>query len=157
MNLKVIRYSSQSDSTLGVFYIDNKFQCYTLEDEFRDIKLKHETRIPDGTYRIGLRTEGGFHNRYKNHRKPQIKDMHKGMLQVQDVPNFEYILIHCGNTDDDTSGCLLLGNSANNNKVVNGFIGDSVSAYVSAYKKIIEAIDKGEPVSITYTSIEEND
>ena len=75
------------------------------------------------------------------------------MLQVLNVPGFDYILIHCGNDDDDTSGCLLLGNSANNNRISSGFIGNSVQAYESAYPKIAKALLSGEPVNITYKSI----
>ena len=155
MKLEVVRFSSQSDSTIGAFYIDGKFQCYTIEDEYRAVKLQHETRITDGTYKIGLRKEGGFHEKYLAHK--DIKAVHIGMLQVLNVPGFEFILIHAGNSDDDTSGCLLLGNTANNNRITSGLIGDSVTAYIDAYKKIIEAIKRVEPVTITYTSIEKHD
>lgn len=151
MKLEVLRYSGQSDSTFGLLFINFKFQCYTLEDEHREVKVKHETRIPDGTYKIGVRKEGVFHTKYSTHEK--IKSIHEGMLQVLDVPNFDFILIHCGNTDEDTSGCLLLGNTVNNNRVSEAFLGDSVTAYMDAYKKIIEAIKKHEPVTITYKTL----
>jgi hypothetical protein len=88
--------------------IDGKFICFGLEDEYRTEKLANETRIPAGTYTVKLRTEGGFHQRYKQ----KFPQMHRGMLHVQNVPGFEYILIHIGNTDEDTAGCLLLGEQA---------------------------------------------
>ena len=64
---EVLRFSSQEDSTLGMLFDvtdGRKFLCFTLEDEARDEKVKGETRIPAGTYKIKLRNEGGYHNRY---------------------------------------------------------------------------------------------
>ena len=145
MELKVYRFSSQSQTTLGALKIDGKFECYTLEDQHQDIKVKGETRIPKGTYNIGLRTVGGFDARYK-----AKFSFHKGMLQVLNVPGFEYILIHIGNDEDDTAGCLLVGNTANNNRLNKGFIGDSTTAYKSLYPKVLKAIESGLDVTIQY-------
>ena len=103
MKLEVLRISSESDSSSGlVFDVTNgrKFLCYSLEDEYRSEKVMHETRVPAGTYKILLRKEGGFHGRYTK----KYGSMHKGMLHVQDVPNFKWILIHTGNTDEHTAG-----------------------------------------------------
>jgi len=81
--------------------------------------------------------------------------MHKGMLWVRDVPNFEYILIHTGNTDEHTAGCLLLGNTQQTNfDSSNGFVGSSVDAYKRVYPPIAEALEKGEEVKITYTDFD---
>ena len=78
--------------------------------------------------------------------------MHKGMLWVRDVPGFEYILIHTGNTDGHTSGCLLLGDTQTNNQVKeDGFIGSSVQAYKRVYPQIAKVLEEGGTVSITYT------
>jgi hypothetical protein len=151
MNLEVLRISSESDSTSGLLFDTTngrKFLAYTLEDEYRDEKVMHETRIPAGTYKIKLRTVGGFHSRYV----AKYGDMHKGMLHVQDVPGFEYILIHTGNTDEHTSGCLIIGDSQENNQLTkNGFIGKSTQAYKRVYPKIAAALENGEDVEITYT------
>ena len=115
MKLKVLRFSSQEDSTSGLLFLERngklEFLCYTLEDEYRDTKKYAETRIPAGKYNITLREEGGYHAKYSK----RFSDIHKGMLWVRHVPNFEYILIHCGNTDEQTAGCLLLGDSQQNN------------------------------------------
>ena len=150
MKLEVLRISSESDSSSGlVFDVTNgrKFLCYSLEDEYRDEKVMHETRVPAGTYKILLRKEGGFHGRYTK----KYGDFHKGMLHVQDVPGFEYILIHTGNTDEHTSGCLIVGDSQENNQLMkNGFIGKSVQAYKRIYTPIAEALENGEEVTITY-------
>ena len=73
------------------------------------------------------------------------------MLQVMDVPNFDYILLHCGNSDENTAGCLLLGDSQENNQIIkDGFIGKSTNAYKRVYKEISERMEKGEDVTIEY-------
>ena len=155
MQLEVVRFSSEADSTSGaLFDISNgtrTFLCYTLEDEHRDKKVKGETRIPAGEYRISLRRIGGFHERYGS-RFPTI---HKGMLWVRDVPDFEYILIHCGNTDEHTSGCLLLGDTQENNQIKkNGFVGHSTRAYFRVYPYILAALERKEEVTIKYTDFD---
>ena len=155
MELEVLRYSSQKDSTLGALFDitngDRKFLCYTLEDEYRENKVMHETRIPAGTYEITLRTWGGFHERYSS-RFPKI---HKGMLWIREVPNFEYILIHCGNTDNNTSGCLLVGDTqASNVNGSDGYVGSSILAYKQIYPHIANALEKGEQVTIKYTDFD---
>jgi hypothetical protein len=90
----------------------------------RDVKVKGETRIPAGRYQVTLRTEGGFHSKYSE----KYGEMHKGMLWVRDVPGFEYILIHTGNTDEHTAGCLLVGNTSD----LKGFVGSSNTQLTSA-------------------------
>ena len=108
MKLTVLRYNSQDDFTQGLLFIDGKFECHTIEDEQRTVKVYSETAIPNGTYEVKLRTEGKFHQNYSS----KFPLFHKGMLHVTNVPNFEYILIHIGNDDDDTAGCLLVGRGA---------------------------------------------
>ncbi len=150
MFLEVNRYSSREDSTLGMLVDVTKkrdFVCYTIEDEARDEKISGETRIPSGSYNIIFRTEGGFHNRYL---KKFGEEFHKGMLWLQDVPGFEYILIHCGNTDDDTAGCLLLGDSSSQNINMDGFIGNSVAAYKRVYPLLANHLISGGDINITY-------
>ena len=152
-SLEVLRYSSGADSTLGILSEigpeGREFLGYTLEDEWREEKVSAETRIPEGTYEIKLRTTGGFHNRYLS---KFGADFHKGMLHVQDVPGFEYILIHTGNTDEHTAGCLLVGDSQQNNAIkADGFVGSSTQAYKRIYPKIAQALEAGEEVTITYT------
>ena len=150
MKLEVLRISSQEDSTSGVLFDvtgDREFLCYTLEDEQRDTKIAGETRVPAGTYRVTYRTEGGFHKKYSH----RFQDIHRGMLWVRDVPGFEYILIHCGNTDEHTAGCLLVGETQSSNlKTADGFIGKSTQAYFDLYPRVAEALDRGEEVIIKY-------
>ena len=155
MRLEVLRFSSQEDSTNGILFDvtggERKFLCYTLEDEYREEKVSGETRIPAGTYDIVLRTVGGFHSRYVK----KYGEMHKGMLWVWDVPGFEYILIHTGNTDEHTAGCLLVGDTQQANfGSSNGMVGSSVNAYKRIYPPIAAAIESGEKVTITYTDFD---
>ena len=155
MELEVWRFSSQEDSTNGLLFDvtggKRRFLCYTLEDEHREEKVAGETRIPAGTYRITLRTVGGFHGRYEK----KYGEMHKGMLWVRDVPGFEYILIHTGNTDEHTAGCLLLGDSQQANfGSSNGMVGSSVNAYKRVYPPIAKALEEGRSVSITYRNFD---
>ena len=150
MKLEVLRFSSDSDSTLGVLFDttnERKFLCFTLEDEFREIKISGETRIPSWTYNVTLRTEGGFNQRYND---KFGTNFNKGMLWVRDVPGFEYILIHIGNTDDDTEGCLLVGDTQTQNITKNGFIGSSTDAYKRIYPPIADVLVDGGEVTITY-------
>ena len=64
MKLQVVRTQFGSNATNGLLFIDGVFECYTLEDEQRDVKVMHETCIPEGTYKIKLRNAGGFNTRY---------------------------------------------------------------------------------------------
>ena len=151
MKLQVLRFSSQADCTHGLLFeltdIGRKFLCYTLEDERRALKVKGETRIPAGIYNIELRKEGGFHQRYTK----KYANIHRGMLHITDVPNFEYILIHTGNTDEHTAGCLIVGDSQENNIILkDGFVGKSVNAYKRIYPSIAKAIESGKDVTIEY-------
>lgn len=148
MRINVVGYSSGKESSLGVMFINGKFACYTLEDEKRSAKVYGKTRIPRGTYRIGFRKVGGFNSRYKK----KFPLWHGGMLEILNVPNFKYVLIHIGNKDDDTAGCILVGNTANNNTRGDGFIGYSTQAYKRIYPIISEAL-RMEPVWITLSEI----
>ena len=142
MKLLVERYKSTPEATLGKLSIDGVFECYTLEDEFRAVKVKAETRIPEGTYQIKLRTEGTHHLQYAN----KFPDIHKGMLWLQNVPGFQWILIHIGNTEKDTEGCLLVGADRDEEKMT---ISRSTVAYRSLYTKVVKAAQEG-TLSITY-------
>lgn len=147
MDLILLRYNSENDYTDGLLFVDGKFECYTLEDEERSLKVWGETRIPDGTYFVELRTEGGFHQRYIN---KFGKNFHKGMLWIKDVPGFEYILFHIGNTDKDTAGCILVGSTADKDK---NFIGASGKAYKDFYPKVRDVLLEGKGVTLTIETI----
>ena len=150
MKLTVVRTQFGTDATNGLLFIDGIFECYTLEDQYQAVKVMHETCIPEGTYDIQFRKTGGFHSKYSE----RYKNAHYGMLHVQDVPNFTYILIHTGNTDEHTSGCLIVGETQQDLEISkDGFIGSSTVAYKKMYAKVAGQLLQGKPVSIEYTTI----
>ena len=150
MKLQVVRTQFGTDATNGILLVDGLFECYTLEDQYQAVKVMHETCIPEGTYNIKFRTVGGFHSKYSE----RYGNSHKGMLHLQDVPNFTYILIHAGNTDEHTSGCLIVGETQQDLDISDdGFIGHSGKAYLKLYNKVAKELLLGKEVSIEYTTI----
>ena len=150
MKLTVVRTQFGTDATNGLLFIDGIFECYTLEDQYQAVKVMHETCIPEGTYDIKFRKTGGFHAKYSE----RYKNAHYGMLHIQDVPNFTYILIHTGNTDEHTSGCLIVGETQQDLEVSkDGFVGSSTVAYKKMYSKVAGQLLQGKDVSIEYTTI----
>ena len=151
MKLTVVRTQFGTDATNGLLFIDGIFECYTLEDQYQAVKVMHETCIPEGTYDIEFRKTGGFHSKYSE----RYKNAHYGMLHIQDVPNFTYILIHTGNTDEHTSGCLIVGETQQDlDSSKDGFIGNSTVAYKKMYAKVANQLLQGKKVSIQYTTID---
>jgi hypothetical protein len=150
IKLDILRYSSNNESTLGLLFMDNEFFCYTLEDEFRIKKVKGETRIPEGTYELTIRQEvSGLTKRYRD--RYSWFDKH---IMLKDVPGFNYIYIHIGNDDDDSDGCILLGSTINNNKVDEGFVGNSRLTFKSFYRKVYSHLDKGGRVVISIKDVD---
>ena len=150
VKLTVVRTQFGTDATNGMLFIDGIFECYTLEDQYQAVKVMHETCIPEGTYDIKFRTVGGFHEKYKK----RYGNDHYGMLHLQDVPNFTYILIHAGNTDEHTSGCLIVGETQQDLDISDdGFIGHSGKAYLKLYNKVAKQLLQNKSVTIEYTTI----
>ena len=134
MKLKLNRIALRKTYTIGKLYIDGKYFCDTLEDTVRDTnksgkfdngekKVKGKTAIPYGTYEI------------KWTYSPRFK---KYTPQLMNVPQFEGIRIHAGNSSTDTEGCLLLGE---NKKV--GMVLNSRATINKFYPIIKEACYKG--------------
>jgi hypothetical protein len=119
MKLHLKRLHRTNKSTIGELTIDGKFECYTLEDIERDVKIKSETAISKGTYKVIINQS----NRFK-----------RLMPLLLNVPNFEGVRIHAGNTNHDTEGCILVGRTRGID-----FIGQSRKAYDSLFKKMQEA------------------
>ncbi len=151
MKLQVVRTQFGKDATNGLLFIDGVFECYTLEDQYQAVKVMHETCIPEGTYDIKFRKTGGFHARYTE----RYKNAHYGMLHIQDVPGFTYILIHTGNTDEHTSGCLIVGETQQDLDInFNGMVGSSAVAYKKMYAKVANQLLQGKKVTIEYSKID---
>ena len=134
MKLKLNRIALRKTYTIGKLYIDGKYFCDTLEDTVRDTnksgkfdngekKVKGKTAIPYGTYEI------------KWTYSPRFK---KYTPQLMNVPQFEGIRIHAGNSSTDTEGCLLLGE---NKKV--GMVLNSRATINKFYQIIKEACSNG--------------
>ena len=151
MKLDVVRTQFGKDATNGMLFVNSIFEAYTLEDEVREVKVMSETAIPLGEYEIKFRNIGGFDTKYKAR---YGSTFHKGMLELQDVPNFKYILIHTGNTDQHTAGCLLIGETQQDlDKGKDGFVGGSGDAYKKFYPKVRDALIAKEKVTIKYSNI----
>jgi hypothetical protein len=128
MQMQLDRQLRTKRSTIGTLSIGGQFECYTLEDVERPVKIMHETAIPAGTYQIII----DFSNRFQ-----------RLMPLLLNVPGFSGIRIHSGNTDKDTSGCILLGTSRAVDRVNN-----SRTAYAKFFQKL-QAAYKKEKIFIT--------
>jgi hypothetical protein len=94
MQLQLVRKIFTDQSTIGELSVNGVFECFTLEDKVRPVKIKGETAIPAGTYEVAVT----FSNKFQ-----------KLLPLLMDVPNFDGIRIHTGNTAKDTLGCILVG------------------------------------------------
>lgn len=148
MYLLALRYNSDVDHTNSVLLVDGKYECDGLEDEYRKIKVPGETRIKDGIYPIRFRKVGGFHQRYL---KRFGSYFHKGMLEICNVPNFKYVLIHILNTDKETDGCYGVGYANRNNA---NWICNSTIAYKKLYPKVRNALLRDEKVFIEFKTVD---
>ena len=107
--LKVKRRFKGETYTIGSLFVNDKYFCDTLEDKVRVLnsikdKIPGETAIPSGTYKVCIE----YSPRFKR-KLPRLKD----------VPYFTGVLIHRGNTEEDTHGCILVGENKVKGKVIN--------------------------------------
>lgn len=115
MKLTLKRRYLGTTYTIGSLFIDGQYFCDTLEDKVRDTnrngrfdsgetKVQNETAIPYGTYQVVVSLS------------PKFK---RNLPRLLSVPSFDGVLIHRGNTDKDTSGCILVGENKVKGKVIN--------------------------------------
>lgn len=144
MNVEVFRYCYGQESTLGRLYVDGEFFGFTLEDEVRDPgeKVQGETAIPPGRYEVILREEGGMTQRYHD----RFPELHRGMLWLQDVPGFDWIYLHIGNTEEHSKGCILVATHPVILPSGEFEIARSTDTYLALYRRILAAMDQGERV-----------
>jgi hypothetical protein len=128
MKLELKRLERTEKSTIGELYVNGKFECYTLEDVERKEKVYGETAIDKGTYQVVVT----YSNAFK-----------QNMPLLLNVPKFQGIRIHSGNTAKNTLGCILVGQTRSAD-----FIGNSRLAYKSLFSKIKDAAKK-EKIYIT--------
>jgi hypothetical protein len=112
IEFKVYRKFLKEEYTIGKFYykLNNGewiYLCDTLEDAVRDTKIYGQTAIPYGTYKFVLYYSSTFKKR---------------LPCLLNVPNFTNVMIHSGNTAEDTKGCILLGENKSVGKVINSSI-----------------------------------
>lgn len=119
MLITIKRLYKTDTSTIGELLVDGLFECFTLEDKERQVKIKGETAIPKGTYKVIINES----NRFK-----------RQLPLLLNVPNFEGVRIHSGNSNHDTEGCILVGQSRNKN-----YIGQSRKAFEKLFKKMQKA------------------
>lgn len=122
--------AEQHSASEGKLYLNDVFECYTLEDIERDVKIKHETAIPRGTYKVSITHSPRFG---------------RELPLLHDVPGFAGIRIHPGNTDADTSGCILVGRV----RAGEDLIAESRKAFDALFLKLSKAQAAEEAISIT--------
>lgn len=138
MKLFLQRFAQTPEYTVGRLYIDNKFYCHTMEDVVRDLnkeeKIIGKTAIPEGTYKVIV------------NRSPRFK---RDLPRLLDVPYFEGILIHRGNTAKDSGGCILVGENKVKGKVIN-----STKYEIELTNILKNAQNSGEPIEIEIHNID---
>lgn len=144
------RTYDNGDTTIGVLYDLNPFLLlgFTCEDQHQAVKIMKETRIPAGRYRLVInKVVTGKTNDYRA-RYPWFK-YH---IMLENVKGFSGIYIHIGNRDDDTEGCLLVGDTQVNiaipkyKAIVNGksanAIGESTISFQRFYEEYYPLIEE---------------
>jgi hypothetical protein len=130
MILRLVRTHFTENETIGELYVDNEFECYTLEDVVRPdgTKIYGATAIPSGTYDITITYSPRFG---------------KYLPLLLNVPNFSGVRIHSGNTHRDTEGCILVGSKKTQNSVL-----ESRKAFATLYNKLLQSPKNGEGIKI---------
>ncbi len=152
MRLLVERLWKKEDYTIGKLYVDGEFLCNTLEDKDRGLsntmplaeiakqKKAGITAIPTGTYNVRMDIVSP---RYSGKEWYARNCNGSRMPRLENVPGFEGILIHPGNTDADTFGCILVGKND-----VKGMVTKSKEYFLQLYKMLHAAYKRGERIEI---------
>lgn len=152
MELKLDRKWKKDTYSIGNLYINGKLFCNTVEDKDRglkqtdslqsikDRKVYGETAIPTGRYEVAMNIVSPKYSAVK-----WYKDLCGGKIpRLLNVPGFEGILIHPGNTALDSLGCILVGKNS-----IKGGVTQSRDYFKKLYKEMKAAYDKGEKIYIT--------
>lgn len=126
MHIKITRNKPINGTTIGNLFVDGVFVCYTLEDMVREVKIPHATAIPTGTYKVIFTMS----NRFK-----------KVLPLLVDVPGFEGVRIHSGNTIADTEGCVLVGTGVLKNQ-------QYITGSRLAYQNLIKVVGGQENLTV---------
>ena len=128
MELTLKRIALRSEYTIGKLYVDGEYVCDTIEDTVRDldkdgkfangeVKISGKTAIPYGRYEITMKVKSPKYSNFSKY--PWAKKYDGYLPRLLNVPHFEGILIHCGNTADDSDGCIIVGENKAVGKVIN--------------------------------------
>ena len=144
------RIHDDGDATSSKIYIDNQYECCTLEDQFNLQKIMGEMRVPAGKYQIKFRKDGTIYESYKK----RFPTWFVGSLEITGISGFSRVYYHCGLTDDDSLGCPLLGGAIEWYKKKGKDCqrikaGTSEKAYINFAKQITAALLAGEEVWVT--------
>lgn len=143
MELELKRIAKRDTYTIGHLYVDGEYFCDTIEDKDRGLsqelpasvnmkkKIAAETAIPTGKYRITLDVKSP-----RLSQKPAYSFCKGYVPRLINVPAFEGVLIHIGNTAKDSAGCILVGQ----NKVV-GQVINSTATFRALYEILKKAED----------------
>lgn len=143
MELALHRVTRKDTYTIGYLYIDGEYFCDTLEDRDRGLrdsmteeeiaaqKVKGKTAIPTGEYKVTLDVVSP-----KFSKKKAYQFCGGRVPRLLGVKGFDGILIHIGNTPDDTDGCILVGENESIGVVVN-----STSTFKALYRRLEEDRD----------------
>lgn len=144
MNLEILRYSDDGKATLGLLFVNGKFWCDVLEDEFREKKVKGETRIPEGNYKLGIRkADTPLTIKYR-----QRYDWFKYHIEILNVKDFSGIYLHPGRHEGHTDGCPLIGNRITNNRYEKALLSDDIRPWKELYLLLYDYLEKGGDVSL---------
>lgn len=162
MDLRVLRYSPEINDTQGILKDENaEFFSHTIEDEVRERgkKIKGETCIWDGRYKLGIRKE--LTELTKKHRisynaaniNGVIENWFEYHIEILGIPNFIGCYIHAGNNEKHTDGCLLLGDTIGNNTIEPGNMPRSLQAIKRFYKKYYPLLEQGKEIYINFITL----
>lgn len=152
LELYMYRFAFKDKYTIGDIWLgrNGRKVCDTIEDKVRDlnhngvfdngeVKIPSETAIPCGRYRINMHIQSPHFKQ-----KAFYNNLCKGYLpRLMDVPLFDGILIHCGNTAQDSAGCIIVGDNKQVGQVI-----DSQKRFVELYGILKRADDEKVPIYI---------
>ncbi len=165
MKVLVARNPSEADWTLSHFFFDRLEKGVGVEDEHREVKVFGETCIPEGIYDMKFHISPKFSHyfyrddnghileesmRITDENKKRFHTPHE-LIQVMNVPGFDGILWHWGNTDDDTHGCYIVGSIFGDVKGQKGVL-QSKMKYKEIYPILWNAI-KNDSVTVEYKTL----
>lgn len=140
MTLFVEEIGTTPHSTASQLFLDNRPFAFVVEDGYREQKVMGETRIPAGRYQVVQCQQGRFFAAYKN------RFGHDFVPYLKNVPGFEGVLLHIGNTVNDTQGCLLICSGIKMD-TDGSYLGvESTAAYRRLYSMLNLAYQRGEEV-----------